>query len=106
MVAPKIWRERARFGAPEDVVVAVQSMSDDDVVFMGQAPLRVDFLRSIDGVDSTDLFDEAISANIDGARVKIISLDHLIVNKRAAGRAQDLLDVEYLERVRDRRAGT
>ncbi len=36
-------------------------------------------------------------------RIKVISLDHLIENKRAAARPQDLVDAEFLERVRARR---
>ncbi len=39
----------SRFCAPPNVVSAVRSMSDTEVVFMGQAALRIDFLRSLDG---------------------------------------------------------
>jgi predicted nucleotidyltransferase len=42
---------------------------------------------------------------IDGKSIKVISLDDLITNKRAAGRPQDLLDAEFLERVRARTTG-
>ena len=34
---------------------------------------------------------------IDGVPVRIISLDDLIENKKASGRAKDLADVEVLE---------
>jgi hypothetical protein len=73
-------------------------MSDNDVVFMGQPPMRVDFLRSVDGVRANDLFADAEVAEIDGLKIKIISRAHLIANKRAAGRPQDLLDADFLER--------
>jgi predicted nucleotidyltransferase len=95
-------RALARFGAPQHVVGSIQSMQDSEVVFMGQPPLRVDFLRSIDGVEPDELFAQAVDANVDGTRIKIISLGHLIENKRAAGRPQDLIDAEFLERVRAR----
>lgn len=95
-------RAVARFGAPEHVVSAIRSMADSEIVFMGQPPLRVDFLRAIDGVDSADLFAQSTATDVDGVRVKIISLAHLIANKRAAGRPQDLLDADFLERVRAR----
>lgn len=97
-------RALARFGAPEQVVSAVRSMQDSEIVFMGQPPLRVDFLRRIDGVQACDVFTQAIEAEVDGIRLKVISIDHLIVNKRAAGRPQDLVDAEFLERVRARQA--
>jgi predicted nucleotidyltransferase len=96
-------RAVARFGAPEHVVTAVRSMADSEIVFLGQPPLRVDFLRSIDGVSSANLFAQSVEANVDGVRVRVISLAHLIANKRAAARPQDLLDADFLERVRARR---
>jgi predicted nucleotidyltransferase len=95
-------RALARFGAPAVVVEGVRSLSPTDVVFMGQPPLRVDLLRTIDGVDSKGLFARAIPGEIDGVAVRVIALDDLIANKRAVGRAQDLVDVEFLERVRGR----
>ncbi len=78
-------------------------MQASEVVFMGQPPLRVDFLRSIDGVQPEAVFARPVVAEVDGVRIKIISLDDLIDTKRAAGRPQDLLDVEFLARVRARR---
>jgi predicted nucleotidyltransferase len=90
-------------GAPEQVVAAILSMKESEIVFMGEPPLRVDFLRAIDGVAPADLFAQAVDAVVDGTRVKVISLDHLIENKRAAGRPRDLLDATFLERVRARR---
>lgn len=86
-----------RFGAPSSVLLAIRSMSENDVVFMGQPPMRVDFLRSVDGVAPDELFAGAIQAEIDGVPIKVISRPHLIANKRAAGRPQDLLDADFLE---------
>jgi predicted nucleotidyltransferase len=93
-------RALARFGAPANVVAAVAQMKDADVVFLGQAPLRIDLMRSIDGVGTASLFAEAVDAELDGVRVRVISLDHLVTNKRAAGRPQDLIDAAFLEKVR------
>jgi predicted nucleotidyltransferase len=90
----------ARFGAPQTVVEGVRTLAPTEVVFIGQPPLRVDFLRAIDGVTSTDLFARAIAAVLDDVPVKVIALDDLITNKRAAARSQDLIDAEFLERVR------
>jgi predicted nucleotidyltransferase len=95
-------RALARFGAPALVVEAVGAMKEEEIVFMGQPPLRVDFMRAIDGVPSSELFATAISARLDDVSVRVIALDQLIANKRAAGRPQDLLDAAFLERVRTR----
>ncbi len=97
-------RALARFGAPANVVAAVASMSDSDVVFLGQPPLRIDLLRSIDGLDEATLFGDVVHTTLDGIEVPVISLDNLIVNKRAVGRPQDLIDAEFLEQVRGRGA--
>lgn len=90
-----------RFGAPANVVRAVRSMKPSEVVFLGQPPLRVDLLLAIDAVPNDELFRRAVRAELDGVAVRVISLEDLITNKRAAGRPQDLIDATYLERVRD-----
>jgi predicted nucleotidyltransferase len=89
-----------RFGAPPNVVRAIITMKPTEVVFMGQPPLRIDLLTSIDGVSERDLFDRAITTELAGVVVRVIGLDDLIANKRAAGRPQDLIDADFLERVR------
>ncbi len=96
-------RALSEFGAPENVVSAIQTMGDSDIVYLGQPPLRIDFLRQIDGVDTDTLFARAVQATWGEHTVRIISLDDLVANKRAAGRPQDLLDVALLERVRARK---
>ena len=96
-------RALGRFGAPPNVVSSIASMADSEIVYMGQPPLRIDFLRTIDGVSANDLFSHAVEAEVDDIRFKVISLDDLIENKRASARPQDLIDAELLERVRERR---
>lgn len=92
-----------RFGAPEKVVAAITTMTSDDVVFMGHPPLRVDMLLSISGVPTNAILENAVSAQIDGIELQVISLPHLITNKRAAGRPQDLVDASFLEKVMAKR---
>jgi len=89
-----------RFGAPANVVRSVAEMKPTEVVFMGRPPLRVDLLRTVDGVTSEAVFATAVTTDLDGIAVRVIGLDALIANKRAAGRPQDLIDAEFLERVR------
>jgi predicted nucleotidyltransferase len=92
----------ARFGAPPVVVEGVRKQAPNDVVYLGQPPLRVDFLRSVDGVDPVGLFARAVSTSVDGVPIRVIALPDLITNKRAVGRPQDLTDAEFLERVQAR----
>lgn len=87
------------FGAPASLCGAVRAMRDTDVVYMGQPPLRVDFLCAVSGVPTEQLFDRAVVAELDGARLRVASIADLITNKRACGRPTDLLDLEFLERL-------
>jgi predicted nucleotidyltransferase len=98
-------RERAaraleRFGAPPNVVDATRTLAETEVVYLGQPPLRIDLLCAIDGVGIAEVFQNAVSATWDGTRVRVIALNDLIANKRAAGRPQDLADGLKLEGVR------
>jgi hypothetical protein len=49
-------------------------------------------------------FDQCFEARqiamLDGVQVPVISREHLLANKRAAGRPKDLADVEFLSRQR------
>jgi len=83
-----------RFGAPPTVVRAAMSLGDDEFVFMGKPPLRVDLTRDIKGLPS---FDEAYRRSVClrwGTRtVRVVALDDLLTANRAAGRAVDRRDV-------------
>ena len=86
-----------RFGAP------VETLSEDDLrrpelIFqIGIAPQRIDVLTSIDGVDFAEAWTNRLMTGVEGLAVPVLSRKHIIQNKRAAGRPQDLADVERLE---------
>jgi predicted nucleotidyltransferase len=91
-----------RFGAAASVVQAARQMGPTDIVYMGIEPVRVDVLRSADGIDTEQVIARALTLTLDDLAIPIIALEDLIANKRASGRARDLADVELLERVRRR----
>ena len=68
----------------------------DVVVQLGQAPHRIDLLTSIDGVEFDDCWPARVAVDVGGMAVPFIDVDHLVINKRASGRLQDLADVEAL----------
>jgi hypothetical protein len=51
----------------------------------------------IDGVGFEQAYAHRKTLAVEGMQVPVISLDDLMVNKRASGRAQDLVDVARLE---------
>ncbi len=93
------------FGAPPNVVDAVRALGPTEVVYLGVAPVRVDILRSADGIDTEQVIARADRVVLDGLEIPVIALADLIANKRASGRSQDLADVELLDRVARGRAG-
>lgn len=90
------------FGAPGNVVAAARAMSPTDVVFLGVPPVRVDILRTADGVETEAVLARSQKLDLAGLPVRVIALADLIANKRAAARPQDLADVALLERVQNR----
>ena len=69
----------------------------DQVVQLGRPPNRIDVLTSLSGVSTDDAFAGKVAGQIDGIPVFLLNKQHLIQNKRAVGRPQDLADVAELE---------
>jgi hypothetical protein len=93
----------ARYGAPQNVVEGARNLAETEIVYLGRPPLRIDLLRAIDGVPHADVVRNAVPAMWDGTPIRVIALDDLIANKRAAGRPQDLADLVKLEVVREKK---
>ena len=69
---------------------------------IGAAPQRIDIISAIDGLNYTEAVGRAVRMNVDGLDIKVISLDDLIVNKRASGRPKDMADALALEELKAR----
>jgi hypothetical protein len=63
---------------------------------MGVAPIRIEILTRISGVEFEKCFPRADLLNVDGNVIRVISLEDLRANKRASGRPKDLDDLENL----------
>jgi hypothetical protein len=71
---------------------------------IGVAPFRVDLLCDIDGVTFDEAWETSEAALVDEqVPVRFISSDKLIANKLAAGRPQDLIDVDKLRQAANAR---
>ena len=66
------------------------------IVRMGEAPLRIEILTDIDGVQFDECLNRAEIQEIDGILIPVIALQDLKLNKLASGRAKDLDDLENL----------
>jgi hypothetical protein len=95
--ADRVERALARFGAPSSAVRRDDLLLAGVVIQIGVAPRRIDLLTSIDGVDFEDAWAHRVEVEVDGLRIPVIGRRHLILNKKAVGRPQDLADVARLE---------
>ena len=95
--AKKVYTAVAEFGAPVSAMKPEEFAEYGMIFQIGVAPCRVDIISKISGVTYADAVTRAVPKTIDGIPVRIISLEDLIANKKASGRAKDLADVEVLE---------
>ena len=71
-------------------------LKEQKVIRMGVPPMRLEILTSIDGVNFKNCFNSRIVADFGDFKVNFISKDDLLINKRASGRPQDIVDFEKL----------
>ena len=77
--------------------VARRRPCSSGIVFqIAVAPLRIDVLTAIDGVEFAEARPARFITKFDGQAIAVLSREQLIKNKRAPGRTQDLADVERL----------
>jgi hypothetical protein len=86
----------AAFGAPLHGASIDDFAGPDFVLQIGVQPIRIDVLTSITNVTFDEAWPSRLQATFDGAPVGVLSKQHLIQNKSATGRPQDLADVDFL----------
>ena len=64
---------------------------------IGVPPNRIDIVTTIDGVAFPEAWVDRVTTTYGEEAVPVIGRRHLIQNKRASARPQDLLDIEVLE---------
>ena len=95
--APRVLDALRAFGA------AMASLEEADlaragIVFqIGVPPNRIDVITAIDGLTFADAWPARLVTNYGDHPIAVIGRTHLIANKRATGRPQDLVDAEVLE---------
>jgi hypothetical protein len=95
--ARRVLKALQAFGAPL-LDLTETDLTTPGVVFqIGVPPVRIDVLTEIDGVEFAEAWPDRMLTKFADQPVAVLSKEHLIQNKRAAGRTQDLADVEKLE---------
>jgi predicted nucleotidyltransferase len=93
----KILKSLDEFGFGSLDITENDLMKEGTVIQLGQPPLRIDLLNSIDGVSFNECYPNKKTVTIDGLEVNFIGYNDLIKNKKATGRHQDLGDIENLQ---------
>jgi hypothetical protein len=86
------------FGAPVALLSAADLATPDQILQIGVPPNRIDVVTSIDGVAFESAWPNRVETTYGTERIWVVGRADLILNKRASGRPQDLLDVAVLER--------
>src|SRR5262249_19070690 len=94
--ATRIERALREFGFDLAALNANLFVEPNNVIRMGQPPMRIEVLTSISGVEFEECFADRETFLIDELPVPVISLAHLRQNKAASGRAKDIADLECL----------
>lgn len=95
--AERVLRALGAFGAPSDLVTRENLLDPEIVAQIGVEPNRIDILTAIDGVEFDDAYPDRVLARIDEVDIPFVGVHHLLMNKRATGRPEDLTDVSRLE---------
>ena len=105
--AGAIFAAMAKFGAPLPGLTAADFERPGPFFRMGQAPISVDILTKIPGIEFDAAWQRRVEDVIDektGLKASFISADDLIASKQAAGRLQDLADIEAVQKAQGLRS--
>lgn len=96
--AVRVYEALRQFGAPLQDLATADLERAGTIFQIGVPPNRIDIVTSIDGVGFPEAWQDRVETTYGSEVVRVIGRGHLIQNKRATGRPQDLLDLEILER--------
>ncbi len=101
--AKHVFEALAEFGAPMDEV-QVQDFANPELVFqIGIEPLRIDVMMGIKGLEFSDAWPHRVETTFEDESMNLLSKEDLLLAKIAAGRPQDLIDVDQLKLSQDPR---
>jgi hypothetical protein len=95
--AARVYSTLQQFGAPLSGLKPDDFAREGYFYSMGVAPVRIDILMSLSGVAFDSAWRSRVIVGFEGTPISFISREDLIKSKLAAGRPQDLLDVEILK---------
>ncbi len=98
-----VYRSLLEFGAPLQGISASDFTDEGSFYQMGMPPVRIDIMMGIPGLRFEEAWEQRSEVVFDELPVLFISREDLITVKRAAGRPQDLIDVDHLIKARQKK---
>jgi hypothetical protein len=98
--AKAVFAALAKFGAPLEGLTAADFAEPGPFFRMGHAPVGVDVLTKIPGIEFDAAWRHRVQDVVDentGLKATFISADDLIASKLASGRLQDLADADAVK---------
>jgi Nucleotidyl transferase of unknown function (DUF2204) len=99
--ARAVFAALAEFGAPLRDLAPADFEVPGPFFRIGREPVGIDILTAIPGVEFEGAWSRRVEAVLDeetGLRAAVISREDLLIAKQAAGRRQDLADIEAIEK--------
>jgi hypothetical protein len=96
--ATRVWQALQSFGAPMSGLAVDDFAQPGLTVQFGVPPYRIDILTDITGVTFDAAWPNRTTAQFAGVLYPVIGKREFVQNKRAAGRPQDLVDADHVER--------
>jgi hypothetical protein len=95
-----VYRALSEFGAPlrKDGLGPEDFASEDVTYQIGIAPLRIDILTHLSGIEFAEAWPNRVASIFFGLPAHFISLNDLIINKKAAGRSSDFEHLEHFQK--------
>ncbi len=96
--AEAVFSALKEFGAPLADLTAEDFSQEGYFYQMGKAPLRLDIMMSIPGIEFESAWSRRVEVKIDDLSIEFISKEDLIKAKITAGRPQDQIDAKNLKK--------
>jgi hypothetical protein len=85
------------FGISESVMDKNVFSKPGQIIRIGCPPLMVEFINNVGGLTFQEIWKNKVKGDYGDVRVSFISKSDLLKTKKAAGRPQDIRDIEELE---------
>jgi len=97
--ATKVLKTINQFGFGVLRLTVEDLLDSNGYIQLGYVPIRIDLFGKLPGIEFEQVYKEAIDYKDAGKVFKVIHINHLITNKLAVGRLQDMDDAKKLQKI-------